>query len=149
MTAAGPSTSSPIVSCNWSSLDRCARARRVRNRARRANRIQSPLKEVGGKVFKSGLPTIEAADRLALPPSAGGGQSRRPRHKKGRTKTPAGTRLVELPPSIASFYEELLDSHRHPFVMCTPEGRPWRRSNFRQRYWRPAWDGRNMDDPVC
>ncbi|WP_435158846.1 hypothetical protein [Amycolatopsis sacchari] len=38
-------------------------------------------------------------------------------------------------------YEELLDSHRHPFVVCTPEGKPWRRSNFRQRFWPPAWDG--------
>jgi hypothetical protein len=56
---------------------------------------------------------------------------------------------VELPPSIAVFYEELLESHRHPFVMCTQEGRPWRRSNFRQRYWRPAWDGQNMDDPCA
>ena len=57
--------------------------------------------------------------------------------------------MVELPPSIAVFYEELLDSHRHPFVMCTPEGKPWRRSNFRQRYWRPAWDGQNMDNPCA
>jgi len=29
-----------------------------------------------------------------LPPA---GKSRRPKNKKGRTKTPAGTRLVELP----------------------------------------------------
>jgi hypothetical protein len=36
----------------------------------------------------------------------------------------------------------LLDLHDHPFVFSTPEGRPWRRSNFRQRWWRPAWDGR-------
>jgi hypothetical protein len=57
--------------------------------------------------------------------------------------------LVELPSSIAVFYEELLESHRHPFVLCTPEGKPWRRSNFRQRFWRPAWDGRNMDDPCA
>jgi len=28
-------------------------------------------------------------------------------------------------------------------------GKPWRRSNFRQRYWRPAWDGQNMDDPCA
>ncbi|WP_332888562.1 hypothetical protein [Actinophytocola xanthii] len=52
--------------------------------------------------------------------------------KKGRTKTPAGTRPVELPAGIAVLYEELLDSRRHPLVLCTPEGRPWRRSNFRQ-----------------
>lgn len=56
---------------------------------------------------------------------------------------------MELPSSVAVFYEGLLDSHRHSFVMCTPEGQPWRRSNFRQRYWRPAWDGQNMDDPCA
>jgi hypothetical protein len=39
------------------------------------------------------------------------------------------------------FYELLLDSHSHQFVFTTPEGQPLRRSNFRQRYWRPAWDG--------
>jgi integrase len=54
---------------------------------------------------------------------------------------------VELPPSVAVLYDELLDSHRHPFVFCTPEGQPWRRSNFRQRYWRPAWDGYKSDNP--
>jgi hypothetical protein len=26
-------------------------------------------------------------------------------------------------------------------------GKPWRRSNFRQRYWRPAWDGVHADNP--
>jgi integrase len=119
------------------------------NAERRDIRIQNPLKEVGGKVFKSGHTADLIAERIALPARGGAGQSRRPRNKKGRTKTPAGTRLVELPPSIAVFYEELLDSHRHPFVMCTLEGRPWRRSNFRQRYWRPAWDGQNMDDPCA
>jgi integrase len=116
------------------------------NDERRDIRIQSPLKEVGGKVFKSGLQAAHVTERPGLPPA---GQSRRPKAKKGRTKTPAGTRLVEVPSSIAVFYEELLDSHRHPFVICTPEGRPWRRSNFRQRYWRPAWDGQNMDDPCA
>ncbi|WP_367115045.1 hypothetical protein [Actinophytocola sp.] len=45
------------------------------------------------------------------------------------------------------FYELLLDSHPGPFVMCTTEGRPWRRSNFRQRFWRPAWDGTDPDNP--
>ncbi|MEC3976774.1 hypothetical protein [Amycolatopsis sp. H20-H5] len=52
-----------------------------------------------------------------------------------------GARWGEVPPSVAVFYEELMDSHQHLFVMCTPEGRPWRRSNFRSRHWRPAWDG--------
>ncbi len=41
----------------------------------------------------------------------------------------------------------LLDSHGHAFVFVTPEGRPWRRSNFRQRFWRPAWDGVDPDEP--
>jgi integrase len=39
-----------------------------------------------------------------------------------------------------------MESHREPFVMCTPEGYPWRRSNFRIRFWRPAWDGVELDD---
>ena len=67
--------------------------------------------------------------------------------RKGRTKTPAGTRWVQLPPSIAVFYEMLMDSHSHAFVFNTPEGHPWRRSNFRQRFWRPAWDGVSADNP--
>ncbi|MFE0026956.1 hypothetical protein [Amycolatopsis sp. NPDC059021] len=66
---------------------------------------------------------------------------RRKARKKGRTKTPAGIRSVELPPSIAVFYEELMDSHRYPFVFSTPEGNPLRWSNFRGRFWRPVWDG--------
>lgn len=109
--------------------------------------IRQPLKEVGGKVFKGGRRIDLDEDEPAEPV---GGRSRRPRKpKKGRTKTPAGTRRVALPPSIAVLYEELLDSHGHPFVFCTPEGRPWRRSNFRQRYWRPAWDGHNPDNPAA
>jgi integrase len=33
--------------------------------------------------------------------------------------------------------------------MSTPEGKPWRRSNFRQRFWRPVWDGQNPEDPCA
>ncbi|WP_246258191.1 integrase [Amycolatopsis anabasis] len=111
---------------------------------RRAIEIRAPLKEIGGRLLKGG--------RSADAPGGGGGNLvppslRRRGRRKGRTKTPSGTRSVELPPSIAVFYEELLDSHRYPFVLCTPEGRPWRRSNFRQRHWRPAWDGVHSDDP--
>ncbi len=51
-----------------------------------------------------------------------------------------------MPPGIAVLYEELMDSHREPFVLCTPEGDPRRRSNFRIRFWRPAWDGVELDD---
>lgn len=110
----------------------------------RAIAILQPLKEVGGRVFKGGRQVGDETGARVPLPRAG---ARRTRVKKGRTKTPAGTRWVHLPSSIAVFYEELLDSHRHAFVFCTPEGGPWRRSNFRQRYWRPAWDGINPDDP--
>jgi len=44
-------------------------------------------------------------------------------------------------------YEMLLASHRYAFVFVSPEGRPWYRSNFRERFWRPAWDGVDLDDP--
>lgn len=129
---------------------------------RRAITIQQPLKEVNGKLFKAGRrveerdvpssePRVEILDPTATPTTSaartGSRTTRRPKMKKGRTKTPAGTRTVELPPSIALFYELLLDSHPGPFVMCTTEGRPWRRSNFRQRFWRPAWDGTDPDNP--
>ncbi|SEF23468.1 hypothetical protein SAMN05421837_102195 [Amycolatopsis pretoriensis] len=53
---------------------------------------------------------------------------------------------MALPPGIAVLYEELMDSHREPFVLFTPEGHPWRRSNFRIRFWRPAWDGIDLDE---
>jgi hypothetical protein len=41
----------------------------------------------------------------------------------------------------------LLESHDHAFVFVSPEGRPWYRSNFRERYWRPAWDGVEPEHP--
>jgi hypothetical protein len=103
------------------------------------------LKEVGGRLFKGGKPITEEPTSASAVTHVMPARSRR--GKKGRTKTPAGTRWVPLPPSIAVLYEELLDSHRHPFVLCTPEGKPWRRSNFRQRFWRPAWDGVTPDHP--
>lgn len=119
------------------------------NGERRDIRIERPLKEIGGKVYKSGFRADQISEQSPPPASARGSSSRRSKNKRGRTKTPTGMRQVELPSSIAVFYEELMDSHRHSFVMCTPEGQPWRRSNFRQRYWRPAWDGQNMDDPCA
>jgi hypothetical protein len=67
--------------------------------------------------------------------------------RRGRTKTPAGTRPVDLPPSIAKFYELLLDSHSHPLRVHQSRRSTWRRSNFRDRYWRPAWDGIDVDKP--
>jgi integrase len=107
--------------------------------------IRAPLKEVNGKLTKHGVgldepppPVVSRRQR----PSRGPG-------RRGRPKTPAGTRWVNLPPSIATFYESLLRSHKYRFVFCTPEGAAWRRSNFRQRYWRPAWDGLHADDPTA
>ena len=118
--------------------------RHVYDSERRGIEIRSPLKEVGGKVYKGGRKSDDHhADGRQRPPTRRGNS----RPKKGRTKTPAGTRFVALPPGIAVLYEELMDSHREPFVLCTPEGHPWRRSNFRIRFWRPAWDGVELDDP--
>jgi hypothetical protein len=100
--------------------------------------IRSPVKEVGRKVYKGGQKSDDHhSDSRQRPPTRQGNF----RPKKGRTKTPAGTRFVALPPGIAVLYEELMDSHRDPFVLSTPEGHPWRRSNLRIRFWRPAWDG--------
>jgi integrase len=113
---------------------------------KRAIAIREPLKEISGRLLKGGRPA-EASREDQTAPTPAQPTSRRGKSKKGRTKTPAGTRWVDLPPSIAVFYEELMDSHRYPFVICTPEGKPWRRSNFRSRYWRPAWDGVDADDP--
>ncbi|KDN17136.1 hypothetical protein DV20_37735 [Amycolatopsis rifamycinica] len=67
--------------------------------------------------------------------------------EEGPDQDACGHEVVALPPGIAVQYEELMDSHREPFVLCTPEGHPWRRSNFRIRFWRPAWDGNELDDP--
>lgn len=104
---------------------------------RRGVAIQQPLKEVNGALSKAGHRVDEQAARTAPIMATAG---KRPKTKRGRTKTPAGNRFVDLPSSIAVFYEILLDSHRRPFVIITPEGNPWRRSNFRQRHWRPVWD---------
>jgi hypothetical protein len=106
--------------------------------------IREPLKEIGGTLLKGARPANGAVDETVITPAA---SRRRGKGRQGRTKTPAGTRWIELPPSIAVFCEELMDSHRYPFVLCSPEGKPWRRSNFRARCWRPAWDGVNPDNP--
>ena len=113
----------------------------------RAIVIRQPLKEVNGTLTKGGarsdhhhLTTSVTMDAVTTP-------GRRPKTKKGRTKTPTGTRVVELPASIAVFYETLIDSHPHPYVLCTPAGKPWRRSNFRRQHWRPVWDGIHPDKP--
>lgn len=118
------------------------------DRERQAIGIQQPLKEIGGQLFKGGRRVgpgghIEGAPAATTRKPTRGAKAK----KKGRTKSPAGTRWVSLPPSIAILYETLMDSHDNPFVFCTPDGNALRRSNFRQRYWRPAWDGIEPDDP--
>jgi hypothetical protein len=113
----------------------------------RAISIRTPLQEINGKLLKGGKGLSQPA---AAEVSATAQTSARRRGKqRGRTKTPAGTRLVDLPPSIAVFYELLLSSHSNAFIFTTLEGLPWRRSNFRQRYWRPAWDGVDADFPAA
>jgi integrase len=127
----------------WSEL--VGQQRHEYNDMARAITIREPLNEVNGAVSKGGRSV--AADAAPEPmPVPSGRRPRRPK-KDARPKTPAGRRDVELPPSIATFYEMLMKDHEHPFVICTPEGRPLRRSNFRQRYWRPAWDGVEPDRP--
>jgi integrase len=114
---------------------------------RRAITIRTPLIEVGGLLSKGdkSLDQLPAAPITTAAPTS----PRRTRgRQRGRTKTPAGTRTVDLPPSIAQFYQLLLASHSHLFVFTTPEGHPLRRSNFRQRYWRRAWDGVDVDFPT-
>jgi integrase len=132
--------------CRWGEL--AGQQRYEYDAEQRAITIRQPLKEVNGTLYKGANPADQPTATTTAPVTvATDAGRRRPKPKKGRTKTPAGTRIVELPPSIAVFYEILLDSHRHPFVMCTPEGRPGRRSNFRQRHWRPVWDGTKPDKP--
>jgi integrase len=117
--------------------------RREYHAAARAIVIREPLKEVGGHLSKGGRPVdaqpITAQLATARPP-------RRIR-RGGHTKTPESTRMIVLPPSIATLYELLLASHDHLYVFTSPSGEPWYRSNFRERYWRPAWDGNHPDNP--
>ncbi|MFI9389162.1 tyrosine-type recombinase/integrase [Kutzneria sp. NPDC052558] len=105
--------------------------------------IREPLKEVSGAVSKGGV--IVRAD--VPPPAVGAARRSRGSKKGGRTKTPAGTRGVDLPPFLAAFYELLMDSHAYPFVFVSPDGAPLRRANFRQRFWRPVWDGVEPNNP--
>lgn len=95
--------------------------------------IRDPLKETGGKLSQ-GLP--EPKKQTA----------RGRRRKRSTTKTPAGTRWVDLPPFLAAVYEDLMASHSHPLVFTTARGAPLRRGTFRKRHWRPAWDGQAAAD---
>ena len=62
------------------------------------------------------------------------------------TKTSASRRTIIVP----VFLVDLLGAHlkRTPeseFVFCSREGTPLRRSNFRQRYWKPALEKARLD----
>jgi integrase len=50
---------------------------------------------------------------------------------------------------MAKLYELLLDTlhDADSFPFVSTRGAPWYRSDLRQRYWRPAWDGVSPDDP--
>ncbi|MEV4648358.1 tyrosine-type recombinase/integrase [Saccharopolyspora sp. NPDC049357] len=131
----------------WSEL--VGQQRHEYDRENRAICIQEPLKEIGGNLFKGGR-RVGPGGALegTIPASASQRPKRRGKAaKRGRTKSPAGTRWVPLPPGIATAYETLMHSHDSPWVFCTPDRAPLRRSNFRQRCWRPAWDGVRPDEP--
>ncbi|WP_331281572.1 integrase [Saccharothrix sp. NRRL B-16314] len=127
----------------WSEL--VGQERHEYDESERAITIRYPLKEVNGKLLKAGVEVSH--DRPTARPDVGHITPRRTKGKRGRTKTPAGTRPIALPPSIAVFYETLLDSHRGSFAFTSPDGALLRRANFRQRFWRPAWDGRKPEQP--
>jgi integrase len=130
----------------WSEL--IGQQRHEYDSTQRAISIKEPLTEVAG-ILRKGGKTIGQTEAEAAGVTMAPESTRRRGKNRGRTKTPAGTRVVDLPPSIATFYELLLASHSHPFAFVSSEGRPLRRSNFRQRYWRPAWDGVNPEDPYA
>lgn len=71
--------------------------------------IQAPLKEVGGVVKKYGKAVAESETVVPAPPSR---RRRGAAARRGRTKTPAGTRWVQLPPGIAVFYDHVTDVMR-------------------------------------
>jgi integrase len=114
------------------------------DQVKKAIAVFEPLKEVDGRLYKGGS---DVTDRAALEPEGG----RRPRRAKrnARTKSPAGERWVQLPPSIARIYELLLATRPtgSSFVFTSLHGKPWYWSNFRQRFWRPAWDGLDAENP--
>lgn len=150
-TTAGPSGFALCVmdfytGARWGEL--VGQQRHEYDREHQAIGIQQPLKEVGGELFKGGrrLGSEGHVNDESSRTSPNTARSTK-RKKKGRTKSPAGTRWVSLPPSVAVIYESVMDAHSNPFVFCSPDGNPLRRSNFRQRHWRPAWDGIEPDDP--
>lgn len=113
--------------------------------------IREPLKEIAGKRYKGGRVVSDMSDKSSDEPAGQGATVPAPRKRGGRwharTKTPESTRCVTLSARIAVVYEHLLVGHHRPFAFTSPEKRPWYRSNFRDRFWRPAWDGVCLDDP--
>ncbi|WP_350277649.1 tyrosine-type recombinase/integrase [Kribbella sp. HUAS MG21] len=108
--------------------------------------VFQPLKEVDGRLFNGGT---DVTERASLDLANGARRPRRTR-RNARTKSPAGERWVPLPPSVASIYELLLATRPSgsSFVFTSLQGKPWYRSNFRQRFWRPAWDGVDPSNPT-
>jgi hypothetical protein len=90
---------------------------------RQAIAVFEPLKEVDGRLLKSGA---DVTDRVA--PSFDSG-ARRPRRIKrnARTKSPAGERWVQLPPTLAMMYELLLATRPagSSIVFTSLQGKPW------------------------
>ncbi|MGH3484718.1 MAG: tyrosine-type recombinase/integrase [Nocardioidaceae bacterium] len=128
----------------WGEL--AGQTRREYDELNRAIGIIEPLKEINGRLVKGGHDVTEHQQS----PRKEIANRRRRRSKRGaRTKSPAGTRWICLPPSLAQLYELLLDGlpDLDSFAFVSTHGVPWYRSNFRQRFWRPVWDGVSPDDP--
>lgn len=63
--------------------------------------------------------------------------------KAKRAKTPAGKRWIQLPDFLDAVYVDLLaEVEPGGAVFTGSRGGQLRRGNFRDRFWRPAWDGK-------
>lgn len=58
-----------------------------------------------------------------------------------KPKTPSSRRWIQLPPFLDLLYTDLIVASERPYLFTGPQGGLLRRGNFRQRFWRPAWDG--------
>ena len=63
-----------------------------------------------------------------------------------KRKTPASERWIQLPPFLELLYTDLIEGCEHPYLFTGPQGGLLRRGNFRQRFWRPAWDGNHASE---
>ena len=62
------------------------------------------------------------------------------------TKTSASRRTIDIPDFLADLLAAHLKNARDSeFVFCTKDGSPIRRSNFRQRVWKPAVKNSGLD----